>query len=119
MVRTRLGRRLVMALVLVLGMLIVGATVSFAAPAESTEDWCYGYHVRKGDTLSGIAYRHGISWHALASYNGIKNPNHIRAGSCLAIPPKTHYSYYKPVHHPSWHYVPGRWVWVAGHWVWR
>ena len=44
--------------------------------------YCVGY----GDTLWGIAYRHGVSVHALAKANGIYNVNYIRKGQCLTIP---------------------------------
>ena len=38
-------------------------------------------------TLSGIAARYGVSVWSLASYNGISNPNYIRIGQCICIPP--------------------------------
>ncbi len=111
------GRRFGLALVLVLSLLILGTAVSFAAPAESSNDWCNGYVVRYGNTLSGIAARFGVSVQALASYNGIHNPNYIRAGQCLYIPPAGYYGYshgYKP-----WYgYQGGHWVWMPGRWVW-
>jgi membrane-bound lytic murein transglycosylase D len=44
-----------------------------------------GYLVVKGDTLSGIARRHGVSVDALQSANGIQGSN-IRIGQRLAIP---------------------------------
>lgn len=42
--------------------------------------------VKSGETLWGIAYRYGVSVHALAKVNGIWNYNYIRAGQCLRIP---------------------------------
>ena len=67
-------RRLVRVL---LGVLTVAAlTMSGSA----------GYTVRLGDTLSGIASRHGVSVQALVSSNRIANPNLIRAGQTLTIP---------------------------------
>jgi N-acetylmuramoyl-L-alanine amidase len=45
-----------------------------------------GYTVRVGDTLSGIAARHGVSVQALIGANSIANPNLIRAGQTLKIP---------------------------------
>jgi len=45
-----------------------------------------GYCVKYGDTLWGIAYRHGVSVHSIAKANGIWNYNWIRAGQCLTIP---------------------------------
>lgn len=47
------------------------------------------YLVKKGDTLSGIALRFGVSVHQLAAYNGLKRKGIIRPGQSLTIPPKT------------------------------
>jgi len=47
---------------------------------------CNGYRVQFGDTLSGVAWRHGVSLWALARANGIYNMNYIYAGQCLTIP---------------------------------
>ena len=44
------------------------------------------YVVQKGDTLSGIASRHGTTYQALASYNCIVNPNVINIGQKIRIP---------------------------------
>lgn len=44
------------------------------------------YTVQKGDTLSGIAKRYGVSWKDLAEINAIKDPNKIRAGQKLILP---------------------------------
>src|SRR5207302_3821594 len=43
------------------------------------------YVIRSGDTLSGIAARFGTTVSALASLNGIANPNLIYAGQTLRI----------------------------------
>ena len=49
--------------------------------------WGYGsYVVRYGDTLSSIAWRHGVNMYTLAQANGIYNLNRIYAGQCLVIP---------------------------------
>ena len=45
-----------------------------------------GVTVAPGDTLSGIAARHGTTVAALARANGIANPDVIRAGQRLLIP---------------------------------
>jgi LysM repeat protein len=42
--------------------------------------------VRPGDTLSGIAARHGLSTAALAAANGIRDANHIVEGVRLTVP---------------------------------
>lgn len=49
------------------------------APATNT------YTVRSGDTLSSIASKFGTSYQALASLNGISNPNLIYVGQVLSI----------------------------------
>lgn len=49
------------------------------APAANT------YTVRAGDTLSSIASKFGTSYQALASLNGIANPNLIYVGQVLRV----------------------------------
>ncbi len=44
------------------------------------------YTVRRGDTLASIAYRHGTTAAAIASANGLRNPNLIYRGQKLRIP---------------------------------
>ena len=44
------------------------------------------YTVRRGDTLSSIARRFGVSMWALAQANGIRNPSFIYVGQVLRIP---------------------------------
>ncbi len=44
------------------------------------------YTVRAGDTLASIAYRHGTTVWAIASANGLANPNTIYPGQQLRIP---------------------------------
>ena len=43
------------------------------------------YKIKSGDTLSGIAYRYGVSVQQLVNWNNIKNPNLIYAGNTLVI----------------------------------
>ena len=43
------------------------------------------YRVVKGDTLYGIARRHGVSHKALARWNGIRPPYRIRPGQTLKL----------------------------------
>ena len=43
------------------------------------------YRVQSGDTLSGIAYKFGVSVKELVDLNNIKNPNLIYAGETLRI----------------------------------
>jgi len=56
---------------------------SGAAPQAATSG---SYVVQRGDTLSSIAYRYGVSVQALASANNIYNANLIRRGQSLVIP---------------------------------
>ena len=55
--------------------------------------YCYGcyqcgsyYVVHRGDTLSGIAYRYGVSAWSIARANGLCNMNYIWSGQTLYIP---------------------------------
>jgi murein DD-endopeptidase MepM/ murein hydrolase activator NlpD len=60
-------------------LLAVAALVS-ATSAQAS------YRVRPGDTLSGIAQRHGTSVSALMRENGLTNPDRVRAGTTLKLP---------------------------------
>jgi LysM repeat protein len=44
------------------------------------------YRVRTGDTLGGIARRHGVSVTALQAANGLGESTRIRPGQLLSIP---------------------------------
>jgi LysM repeat protein len=64
------------------------------------------YIVQRGDTISGIAYRHGVSISSIVYANHIANPNRIYAGQRLAIPCA---SPVPPTPAPSgWYYVVRR-----------
>ena len=63
------------------------APVAKPAPVEEPKDKEGSYTVRKGDTLSHIARRHGVRADALARANNIKHLDHIREGQTLRIPP--------------------------------
>jgi putative chitinase len=58
--------------------------VPCGSTSPSPEGWVYV--VRSGDTLSGIAYRFGVSTYAIARVNRLPNPNLIYAGQRLVIP---------------------------------
>jgi membrane-bound lytic murein transglycosylase D len=53
-----------------------------AAPARGDTQ----YTVRAGDTLGGIAARHGVPTHKLATLNDLDSRNHIRIGQRLQLP---------------------------------
>jgi lysozyme len=65
---------------------------SFNSPGMSAENSpsasasLQTYTVQPGDTLSAIAVRFGVTVSALASVNGIQDPNVIQAGQVLQIP---------------------------------
>lgn len=46
------------------------------------------YIVRKGDTLSAIARSYNTTVDAIASANGMRNPNYLQVGQVLHIPVK-------------------------------
>ena len=56
------------------------AAAAAAAPAERT------YTVVKGDTLSAIGKKFGVSWRDIAALNHIKNPDLIHPGQVFRIP---------------------------------
>lgn len=56
------------------------ATERPATPPKRT------YRVRRGDSLGSIAARHRTSIRTLQRLNGIRNPNHLRAGMLLKLP---------------------------------
>lgn len=65
-----------------------GNNTSNAGKTGTTSKGETTYTVKSGDTLSGIASKFGVSggYQALASYNGISNPNKISVGQVLKIP---------------------------------
>jgi len=96
----RLPRILFVALLIAaLLMISLGpATASAASPCTTR------YHlVCRGETLTRIAWMYGTSVAAIASANGIWNPNCIYAGQVLAIPCA-----------PCWHCPPPPCSWCGG-----
>jgi LysM repeat protein len=61
------------------------ASTTPAAPPATREGTTYT--VQRGDVLSAIAQRHGVSTRDLAQYNDLANPNALRVGQVLTIPP--------------------------------
>jgi len=78
--------RLVLAIVVAVGLL---AGLWLALPPEAAAGpYCpVSYTVLRGDTLSEIAARAGISTGRLAQINGIRDPDRIYAGQLLCLPP--------------------------------
>ncbi len=67
--------------------------VALASSQNDHAGCANSYQVQKGDTLSEIAVCHGVDAHALASANGIDNPDHIYVGQRLCIPDANQNSY--------------------------
>lgn len=63
--------------------------VTDTAPDAGAGQGVTVYTVKKGDTLSQIAAKHGTTYQKIAAYNGIKNPNAIRVGQKIKIPAST------------------------------
>ena len=57
------------------------------APAMMDSRHAESYVIQKGDSLSKIAQRYDLSSRELCELNGIKNPNSIRVGQKLILPP--------------------------------
>lgn len=57
-----------------------------AAPTPVADPPGY-YTVRKGDTLSRIAYQFGQTWRDLVDWNSLANPNDIKVGQQLRVLP--------------------------------
>jgi LysM repeat protein len=78
-------------LIVILTVTIVVSAVSFCLPAVShaAPDAAGGttyYTVRRGDTLSAIARRFGVSVAAITRANRIRDPSRIIVGTRLVIP---------------------------------
>lgn len=100
--RFRFHRTLFLLLMVVV---LLAPTVAFAEPETAS----IVYVVQRGDTLARIAARYGVTVSALASANGIRNPNLIYTGQRLVIPGKT-----APAPKPGGGAAPAP---VAGRWI--
>jgi LysM repeat protein len=67
-------------------LVVPGAGSSAPPPEQATSVAGATYTVRRGDTLSSIASRHGTTASAIARANGLANMGYIYAGQQLAIP---------------------------------
>jgi LysM repeat protein len=88
---------------ILIGVLALALAAAFAVAVPTGQASANGGHVhcvRYGETLYGIASWYGTSAQAIAHYNGLWNPNYIRAGQCLRIP-----SGYGYGHGTNWGYT--------------
>ena len=111
----RLGHRSLLLVVFLLVLqLCIGATTVLA-----------GYHmVRAGDTLCSIGRLYGVDPYAIASANGLSNPNYIYVGQVLYLPvdagepPPVQPQYYYPPSYGYWWnswYAQNYW-WYYSYW---
>ncbi len=63
-------------------LVLTAAAVGVATPAHAD----VRYTVQRGDTVSHIAARTGVSIASIAAANALANPSYIRAGQVLTIP---------------------------------
>lgn len=75
--------------VLVVGLSAGGAWLSGRSTDRATAptDSQRNYTVQPGDTLGGIAARHGVSVDALTRVNRLPDPDRLEVGEVLVIPP--------------------------------
>lgn len=67
--------------------ILAGRTLDIPGTAASTASSSAGSHVvSRGETLTHIARRYGVSVASVAAANGIENPSHIVAGDRLSVP---------------------------------
>ena len=66
--------------------LVIPGSSSGSSPPSQPPASGQTYTVRRGDTLSAIALRYGVSMWTLARVNGIQNPSFIYVGQVLRIP---------------------------------
>ena len=67
---------------------IAGASKEYLEAVADYEKTEVTYTIKKGDTLSAIARKHGVTVDAIAKRNKIQNVNIIRTGDVLVIPVK-------------------------------
>ena len=95
-------RRVLVAVVIALFLVVLASSSAHARPNE----WhTIAYHtVRPGETLSSIGRLYSVSPMAIASYNGIVNPNLIYPWQVLAIPNAYGHWWgpWYPYHPPYW-----------------
>lgn len=77
-------KRYLAVFVLAITLLMLNSQLSMAGPELQGAGSIY--YVSWGDTLTGIALRHGVSVEAILRHNGLANPEMIYVGQPLIIP---------------------------------
>ncbi|MBT3182810.1 MAG: LysM peptidoglycan-binding domain-containing protein [Deltaproteobacteria bacterium] len=77
--RVRVGRKLK-----IKGVAVSAKSSDVPAKVASVNS-TYTYKMKSGDTLGGVANRHGVSTKQLMAWNNIKNAKRVRAGKTLKI----------------------------------
>jgi len=99
-------RLLLLLIAALLVLTLVPLTTTQAAPNQGGKCTCKAYYkVKKGDYLSYIAARYGVSTKAIQKCNHIKNRNKIYPGQILCIPGRKT-SPQPPTHKPPSYYPP-------------
>jgi len=103
----RLGAIFLIVVVLSLGLVSAAAAAPEQAPDNTPSASCAPiyYRICRGDTLSGIAQRYGVTVWQLQQWNGIPNPNLIYSGRTMVIY-RCSYPVPKPPPNPCY---PGCW----------
>lgn len=70
-------------------LIYVGQRLSIPASSSPVASGSGTYVVQRGDTLSGVAAKHGTTVQQLVQMNGLTNPNFIVVGQRLAVPQGT------------------------------
>jgi nucleoid-associated protein YgaU len=87
-----MGRKILVACVVVLGVVValhavgLAGVFAFARMSENNQLPKNTHVVRSGETLVKIAHEHGCTSGEIASLNGISNPDKIQEGQVLAVP---------------------------------
>lgn len=69
-------------------LIVIGTTLRISGGGSSART----HRVKRGETLSGIAARYGVSVRSLARLNHLADPNLIVAGATLKVPGSAHTS---------------------------
>ena len=77
-------RKMVVAMMVGISLLLLSSGISYARPQEWTS--LCNHVVQPGETIWCIARGYGVSPWAISAQNGVVNPNWIEPGTVLSIP---------------------------------